>query len=600
LRKRIEAVKAALPKLNVRPAHALRETIGQGYTPRDFRRDAIAGIIVGVVALPLSMALAIATGVPPQYGLYTAIIAGAVIALLGGSRVQVSGPTAAFVVILAPITAQYGLAGLAMATVMAGVMLVAMGALRMGQLIQFIPYPVTTGFTAGIAIVIATLQLRDFLGLDVEHMPEHYAGKVMALLSALPTLNWPDLVIGAGALAILLLWPKFVRRIPAALVALPVAAIAAVLMTQLFDGVEIATVASRFTYEVGGEVRHGIPQVPPTPLLPWTLPGPGGAPLEFSFEMVRALAISAFAIAMLGAIESLLSMVVADGMTGQTSEPNAELLAQGVGNIAAPFFGGFAATGAIARTATNVRAGGRSPVAAIVHAGFVLAAVLALAPLLGYLPMASLAALLLIVARNMAEVKHVVYVLRFAPRSDAAVMLTCLGLTVIFDMVIAVSAGVVLAAVLFMRRMAEVSNVKLIGEQHPDRNEVLPKGVLLYEIAGPLFFGAAQKAMSSLHTIGNGVKLVILDMESVPAMDATGLVNLLSTIRRLRGDGVGIILGGVQPQPMRVLRKANVEELDARIGICQTLDEAITMARFQTALGEDLHEPKTAGAAAHH
>lgn len=605
MRRRIEAVKAALPKLSIRPGHALRETIANGYSSRDFRRDALAGVIVGVVALPLSMALAIATGVPPQHGLYTAIIAGALIALLGGSRVQVSGPTAAFVVILAPITAQYGLAGLAIATVMAGVMLVLMGALRMGLLIQFIPYPVTTGFTMGIAIVIATLQLRDFLGLTIEHMPEHYTGKVMALFDALPTMNWPDVAIGALTLALLVLWPKFVKRVPAALIALPVAAMVAVLITQTVDGAHIATIASRFSYEAAGELRQGIPQVPPLPVLPWHLPGagPNGASFEFSFDVMQALVMSAFAIAMLGAIESLLSMVVSDGMTGQTSDPNAELLAQGMGNIAAPFFGGFAATGAIARTATNVRSGGQSPVASIVHAVFVLAAVLALAPLLGYLPMASLAALLLIVAKNMSEAKHVAYVLRFAPRSDAFVMVLCISLTVIFDMVVAVSVGVVLAAILFMKRMAEVSDVTLVSETHPDRNASLPTGVLLYEIAGPLFFGAAQKAMSALHVIGNGVRVVILDLEAVPAMDATGLVNLLSTIRKLHSHGVGIILGGVQPQPMRVLKKANVEELDSRIGICATTDEAITMASFHAALGADLHEmavtPAEAGVQQH-
>ncbi len=584
-------MKAALPKLGVRPAHALRETLTNGYGARDLQRDVIAGVIVGVVALPLSMALAIATGVPPQHGLYTAIVAGALIAILGGSRVQVSGPTAAFVVILVPITAQYGLAGLAIATVMAGVMLVAMGALRMGQLIQFIPYPVTTGFTAGIAIVIATLQLRDFLGLTLDHMPEHYIGKVIALASAMPTANWPDVVIGTGTLIVLVVWPKVVRRVPGPLVALPAAAVAAALMVQYGDGLHVATVASRFSYTLDGVVHQGIPQLPPLFTLPWNLAGPGGEPLQLSFDVVQSLIFAAFAIAMLGAIESLLSMVVADGMTGHQSDPNAELLAQGVGNIAAPFFGGFAATGAIARTATNVRSGGRSPVASFVHAIFVLAAMLALAPVLGYLPMSSLAALLIVVARNMAEVKHVGFVLRYAPRSDAFVMLTCITLTVVFDMVIAVSVGVVLAAVLFMRRMAEVSNVKLLGEQHPDRSEPLPKGVLLYEIAGPLFFGAAQKAMSSLHTIGNGVKVVILDMESVPAMDATGLVNLLSTIRKLRSHHVGVVIGGVQPQPLRVLRRANVEQDDARIGVCETLDEAVNLAKFQLALGADLHEP---------
>jgi sulfate permease, SulP family len=591
MRRRIEAVVQAIPSgLRSRPCHALRLALKEGYGVRNLRSDVLAGLIVGVVALPLSMALAIASGVPPQHGLYTAIIAGALIALLGGSRVQVSGPTAAFVVILAPISAKFGLAGLLVATMIAGVILLMMGLLRFGQLIQFIPYPVTTGFTAGIAVVIATLQLKDFLGLSIEHMPEHYIDKVVALAKALPSIRWSDLAIGIGTLAILVIWPRLVKRIPAPLIALPVAAIAAVIMMKLAPAFDVVTINDRFSYTVGEQIRQGIPQLPPQPGWPWEFAGPNGEPLNLDFETLRALLLAAFAIAMLGAIESLLSAVVSDGMTGFNHEPNSELMAQGVGNIVAPFFGGFAATGAIARTATNVRAGGRSPISSIVHSCFVLAAVLGLAPLLGYLPMASLAALLLIVARNMSELKHFFYVLRVGPRGDVAVLITCFLLTVIFDMVIAVSAGIVLAAILFMRRMAEVSRVKLIGDEHPHLEEPLPKGVLLYEINGPLFFGAAQKAMSALHEIGNGVRVVILDMESVPAMDATGLVNLQSTIRRLHSDKVLIILGSVQPQPMEVLKKAQLQELDSRIGICSSFQEAVDLARFHIALGDDLHE----------
>lgn len=593
MRRRIEAVVSALPGLRVRPGHALREAWAEGYSARKLRSDVLAGLVVGIVALPLSMALAIASGVPPQHGLYTAIIGGGLIAVLGGSRVQVSGPTAAFVVILAPISAKYGLGGLAVASLMAGVLLVIMGLLRFGTLIQFIPYPVTAGFTAGIAVVIATLQLKDFLGLSIDRMPEHYTEKVMELFHALPTMNWVDVGIGVGTLALLLLWPRFTRRIPAPLVALPVAAVAALVLMKINPEWAVATIRSRFATEL---MPSGIPQSPPVFVLPWMEPGPGGGSLVMDMETIRALMLAAFAIAMLGAIESLLSAVVADGMTGFNHEPNAELLAQGVGNIVAPFFGGIAATGAIARTAASVRSGGRSPIAAFVHALFVLAAMLALAPLLGYLPMAALAAMLLVVAKNMAELKHFFYVLRIGPKSDAAVLLTCFGLTVIFDMVIAVSFGIVLAAVLFMRRMAEVSGIKLVGTEHPHLDEPLPKGVLLYEINGPLFFGAAQKAMSELHQIGNGVKVVILDMESVPAMDATGLVNLESTIRRLHSDRILIILGGVQPQPMEILQRAELERLDSRIGICPTIQEAVDLAKFHLALGDDLHHPAPANA----
>lgn len=599
MRRRIEAVVAALPGLQTRPAHALRQTFAEGYSARHLRNDIMAGLVVGIVALPLSMALAIASGVPPQHGLYTAIIAGGLIALLGGSRVQVSGPTAAFVVILAPISAKFGVGGLLIASVMAGVILLIMGALRFGTLIQFIPYPVTTGFTAGIAVVIATLQIKDFFGLSIAHMPEHYIEKVTELARAMPRFNWPDLAIGVGTLAVLVIAPRITRRVPAPLIALPLAAITAYFIAQADPDWHIATINNRFSYTHNGVERAGIPQLPPLPGWPWSYGGPNGQLLQIDFEMFRSLMLSAFAIAMLGAIESLLSAVVADGMTGQTHEPNAELVAQGVGNIVAPFFGGFAATGAIARTATNVRHGGRSPIAAFTHAVFILAAVVSLAPLLGYLPMAALAALLLIVAKNMSDMRHFFYVLRVGPKSDVAVLITCFSLTVIFDMVIAVSAGIVLAAVLFMRRMAEVSDIKLIGSEHPHLDEPLPKGVLLYEINGPLFFGAAQKAMSSLHTIGNGVKVVILDMESVPAIDATGLVNLQSTIKRLHHDKILIILGAVQPQPMEVLEKAALEELDSRIGICATLQEAVDLAKFHLALGEDLHHHSPSTTASH-
>lgn len=590
--KRIEAVMSALPGLRVRPAHALREAFAEGYSARNLRADILSGIVVGVVALPLSMALAIACGVPPQHGLYTAIVAGFVIAVLGGSRVQVSGPTAAFVVILAPIVTRYGLAGLACASVMAGVLLMLMGLLRFGTLIQFIPYPVTTGFTAGIAVVIATLQIKDFLGLNIAGgMPEHYVDKVAALIKALPTLHWPDVIIGAGTLIVLLAWPRLhgLKRVPAPLVALTLAAVAAAAFHHVApQWGEIATINSRFSYVADGVAKPGIPQVAPMPLLPWMEPGAAGQSLTLDFDTFRALLVASFAIAMLGAIESLLSAVVSDGMINKTHDPNAELLAQGVGNVVAPFFGGFAATGAIARTATNVRCGGRSPIASMTHALFVLGAMVLFAPWLGYLPMAALAALLLIVARNMSELKHFLYVLRVAPKSDVAVLLTCFALTVIFDMTIAVTAGIVLAAFLFMKRMAEVSEVQLVGSHHPDLKEPLPAGIMLYEINGPLFFGAAQKAMSSLHAIGNGVKVVILDVESVPAIDATGLVNLQSTIQRLHRDHVFCVLAGVQPQPLEVLEKAKLEEIDSRIGICTTLEEAVTMAKFQLAMWEDL------------
>jgi SulP family sulfate permease len=565
----------------LRPASALRAALRHGYSRDDLRADLLAGIVVGVVALPLSMALAVASGVAPQHGLYTAIVAGAVISALGGSMVQVSGPTAAFVVLLAPISAKFGLGGLVVATLMAGVILMLMGVIRLGGLIQFVPYPVTTGFTTGIAVVIATLQLKDFLGLTVAHMPELYLERVAALARALPTVQWDDLGVGVFTLALLLLWPRITRKVPAPLVALTVAAGVAALLTHWMPGFEVATIRSRFQYEVGSQILRGIPQLPPLPGLPWNLPGPDGRPLGLSLELLRSLAPSAFAIAMLGAIESLLSAVVADGMTGGSHDPDAELMAQGTGNLIAPFFGGIAATGALARTATNIRSGARSPLAAIFHALFVLLAVLALAPILGYLPMASLAALLLVVAWNMSEIKHFVHALRVAPKSDVLVLLTCFTLTVVFDMVVSVTVGVMLAALLFMRRMAEVSGVRLV-DQHPLLSG-LPKSVLVYEVAGPLFFGAAQKAMSALHRVPSGIKVVLLDLSSVPAMDATGLVSLETAVERLQALGVFVVLAGVQAQPLEVLAKSGVHRRQDRIAVFESMEDAVVAAREKVA-----------------
>ncbi len=562
-----------------RPATALRETLAEGYDPLALRRDLLAGAVVGVVALPLSMALAIASGVPPAHGLYTAIVAGSVIALLGGSRVQVSGPTAAFVVILAPIAHRFGVGGLLLATLMAGALLFGMGVLRLGRFIEFVPHPVTTGFTAGIAVVIATLQVKDFLGLEVKAMPEHFVERVQALAAALPTTHAPDVVVGALTLAVLVLWPRVTRKVPAPLVALVAGAVAAALLTRFGPGWSAATIASRFTYRVRGVLGHGIPPLPPLPVLPWSLPGPGGKPLVLSFALVRDLLPSAFAIAVLGAIESLLSAVVADGMTGRKHDPDAELMAQGTGNLVAPFFGGFAATGAIARTATNVRSGAVSPFAALTHALVVLAAVLLFAPLLGRLPMASLAALLLFVAWNMSELDHFAHVVKVAPRSDVAVLLACFLLTVLFDMVVAVSVGVVMAALLFMKRMAEVSEVRLV-DQHPITLErPLPKGVVVYEIAGPLFFGAAQKAMAALEEVDKGVRVVLLDLRSVPALDATGLVGLESAFERLSRAGVLVVIGGVQPQPLRAMAQAGWSGRRGRVAVYGSFERAVEEVR---------------------
>lgn len=535
----------------------IRSALRDGYSWRNLRADVMAGIVVGIVALPLSMALAIASGVPPQYGLYTAIVAGCVTALAGGSRLNISGPTAAFVVLLAPVASQYGVGGLAVASLMAGGLLVFLGVARLGRLIQFVPSPVTTGFTAGIAVVIATLQVKDFLGLEVSGNGSHFWERLISLWAALPSVHWPDLLVGATTLAFLIVWPKLTKKIPGPLVAILLGALLAAGLNVWFDG-EVATIGTRFSYILGGETHAGIPQLPPIPLLPWSLPGPDGESVGLSWRLISELAGPAMAIAGLGAIESLLAAVVADGMAGTRHDPDAELIGQGLGNLVAPFFGGFAATGAIARTATSIRSGGRSPIASVVHALFVLAAVLALAPALSYLPMASMAALLLLVAWNMSEIRHFVHMLRVAPRSDVAVLLSCFGLTVMFDMVMAVGVGVVMAALLFMRRMAEISGSQLVGDGTGARSD-LPPGVMLYEIAGPLFFGAAEKAVGGISASG-GTEVLILDMHAVPAMDVTGLIALESLLKKMKSSGTQVRIVGLQAQPRGVLAKAGIKE----------------------------------------
>ncbi len=567
-------------RLLTRIAPALRTALREDYGAAALRADLMAGAVVGVVALPLSMALAIASGVPPQHGLYTAIVAGFTIALLGGSPVQVSGPTAAFVVVLAPIASRFGLGGLLLATLAAGVILFVMGVARMGQCVEYVPYPVTTGFTAGIAVVIGTLQLRDFLGLHVTRMPEHYLERLSVLLRALPTVQPGDVSIGVLTLLLLVLWPRVSVRVPSPLVALTCAALVAVVAARTVPGFSVITVNTRFSYGTAGGPRPGIPRDPPRPVVPWRLPGPDGQPLHVTLALLRDLMPSAFAIAMLGAIESLLSATVADGMTRRKHDPDAELMAQGVGNIIVPFFGGIAATGAIARTATNVRSGARSPVAAVFHSFVVLAAVVFLAPWLGYLPMASLAALLLVVAWNMSDSKHFAHLLRVSPRADVVVLLTCFTLTVVFDMVVSVTAGVLMAAILFMRRMAEVSNVELVGEGHPDLAEPLPRGVVLYDIAGPLFFGAAQQAMHALQAVeARHVRVVILDLDHVPAIDATGIVALESLVARLNESGVKVILVEIQDQPLRALARAGWRNRKGRLRIFRSFERGIAVAR---------------------
>ncbi len=559
---------------------ALRRTLAAGYGLADLRADVLAGIVVGIVALPLSMALAIAVGVGPQHGLYTAIVAGAVVAIAGGSKFQVTGPTAAFVVVLAPIVSQYGLSGLLTAGFLAGLLLVVMGACRLGRLIQFIPHPVTTGFTAGIATVIAVLQLRDALGLQVGALPDGFPEKVQTLWAARATAVPAEMAVAAATLALLLLAPRLLRAVPAPLIAVGTVTVGVTALHHLLPDFSVATIGARFQSTVAGQVVAGIPPLLPRLAWPWA---DGG----LSLATLRALLPAAFAIAMLGAIESLLSAVIADGMTGKRHDPDAELVGLGLGNIAAAVCGGIAATGALARTATNVRSGARSPVAALVHSAVILASVLLLAPLVAYVPMASLAALLLLVAWNMSERRHFAHVLRVAPRSDVAVLLVCYALTVVVDMTMAVGVGVVLAALLFMSRMADLTRTRVLQASTDESSRDLPPGVAVYEIAGALFFGAASAAMGALGTIAADVRVLVLGLGAVPVIDATGLVALESALAALARRRIFVIVAGPLPEPRAMFVRAGLESDMEHVLFADDLAQALDIARDMVVLNPD-------------
>jgi len=551
---------------------AWRQAWRTGYTFERLRGDLVAGLTVGIIAIPLAMALAIAVGVPPQHGLYTVLVAAPLIALTGGSRFNVSGPTAAFVVILLPITQQYGVGGLLLCTMLAGLILIVLGLLRAGRLIQYIPYPVILGFTAGIGVVIATLQLKDLLGLTTTGSAQHYIEQLGALIVALPSARLGDGIVGFTCLAVLIIWPRWVPRIPGHLVALLVGALLGVVLE--LGGWPIATLGERFSYMVDGVSHPGIPPFLPTFDWPWHLPDSNGQPLQLSYDLIRQLMAPAFAIAMLGAIESLLCAVVADGMTGSKHDPNAELMGQGLGNLVAPLFGGITATAAIARSATNVRSGASSPLAAIIHSLVVLLAMLLLAPLFSYLPMAALAALLVMVAWNMSEAGHVLHTLRIAPRSDVLVLLTCLSLTVLFDMVLAVAVGLLLAAGLFIKRMSELTDsVELPRHAHQALLD-MPEHVRCYEIRGPLFFGAAEKALDVLRKFDPGVRVVVVDMGAVPMLDMTALAALENILKDYRKQNIGLILVATAPRVRLKLRRAGIHRQRRQLAYVQTLEQA--------------------------
>ncbi len=555
---------------------ALRKSIANKPSWAIIHTNILAGLTVGVIALPLSMALAIASGVPPQHGLYTAIIAGIVIALSGGSKVNVSGPTAAFVVVLLPIVQQFGLGGLLISGFMAGVILLLMGIGKLGKLIEIVPYPVIIGFTAGIGVVIATLQIKDFFGLDIDLKGEHYLQNLSIILHGLGSIDWQETLIALLTLTVLLAWPHLKSKIPGHLVALLFGTILAGLLPLISADFSVATIGSRFHYQIGELSGNGIPPFSPAFTLPWNLPDANGEPIGISFELIKLLLPAAITIAILGALESLLCAVVADGMSGKKHEPNDELIGQGIGNMIAALFGGIPATAAIARTAANVKAGASLPLASLVHGLFILAAILLLAPLLAYIPMASMAALLLVVAWHMSEARHFLRTLKIAPRDDVVVLILCFSLTVLFDMTIAVAVGMGLAAMLFIRR--SISLVSATALQEHEHYAQLPPQVVIYDINGPLFFGSAQKALKTISTVSTDVRVVILDMSEVNMLDMSAMVAMESIAADLANKRIALVINNLQPRMILKLRRTGIRTQRGKIAFSKSLTDAIAQS----------------------
>jgi SulP family sulfate permease len=539
------------------------------YTRDQFVADLTAGVIVGIVALPLAIAFAIASGVTPERGLYTAIIAGALISALGGSRVQIGGPTGAFVVIVYGIVQSYGVAGLTIATIMGGLLLIAFGLGRLGAAIKFIPFPVVTGFTAGIGLILIVQQLRDVLGLRLISAPPDFIERLGIYASHLDTINPYAVALSLGTLLILQFWPRVSHKLPAPFVALILTTVAVWLV-----GLPVETIGTRF-----GEIQAGFPHL--------TLPA-------ISFAESRELVRPALAIAALGAVESLLSAVVADGMIGGRHRSNMELVAQGVANVVAPLFGGIPATGAIARTATNVKSGGRTPVAGLVHALTLLVITLFFGRLAALIPLATLGAIVAWVAYRMADWQVFKSELS-APKSDAVVMLSTFFLTVLVDLTTGIGVGMVLASFLFMKRMAEVTDVRMVSDEFQDprpstdvsgaiyRRRV-PKGVEVYEINGPFFFGAAEKFKDTLSEVSKKPKVLIVRMRNVPAIDSTAMHALQDLVRRTRRDKTLVYLSDVQPQPLIALQQSNLLDEIGDDCVFGNIDEALAAARQKVGL----------------
>ncbi len=540
------------------------ETI-KSYNKEKFAADAMSGLIVGIVALPLAIAFGIASGVTPQQGLITAIIAGFIISFIGGSNVQIGGPTGAFIVIVYGIIQQYGLQGLMIATLLAGVMLILMGVFRLGTVIKFIPYPVIIGFTSGIAVTIFSTQIKDFFGLQIVKTPSEFVDKWVVYFESFNTTNLWALGIGVLSVLIIVFSGKIIKKIPGSLIAIVVMTIAAFLLREYADVKAIETIGDRFTITA-------------------SLPKPQW--FSLNFEIITRLLPPAFTIALLGAIESLLSATVADGVTGDRHHSNTELIAQGAANIISPIFGGIPATGAIARTMTNINNGGRTPVAGIIHAVVLLLILLFLTPLTKYIPMACLAGVLVIVSYNMSEWRTFKGLLK-NPKADVAVLLTTFFLTVLFDLTIAIEIGLLLAILLLLKRLSETSTISIFKEDVPvvdregsESNEQLklPAGVEVYEIEGPFFFGIASKFDEVMQTLGDKAKVRIIRMRRVPFIDSSGIHNLEVLLRNAKKEGIQVILSGVNPGVYDTLSKAGITSELGEEFVCSHISEAVQKA----------------------
>ncbi len=540
----------------------------KNYNRQTLMSDLMAGVIVGIVALPLAIAFGIASGVSPEKGIITAIVAGLAISLFGGSKVQIGGPTGAFIVIVAGIINQYGIQGLTIATLMAGVFLIGFGLLRLGTIIKYIPYPIIVGFTSGIAVTIFTTQVKDLLGMQMSSVPSDFIEKWIAYFQDLGHIDWWSAAIGLASVAIISVTPKLSRRVPGSLIAIIVMTVTALLLKQYAGVTSIETIGDRFS----------IQSQLPSAVVP-----------ELSWETVKGLVAPAMTIAILGAIESLLSATVADGVIGDHHNSNTELIGQGVANILSPLFGGIPATGAIARTMTNINNGGRTPIAGIIHAVVLLLIFLFLMPLAQYIPMACLAGVLVVVSYGMSGWRSFLALTR-NPKSDVTVLVVTFLLTIIFDLTVAIEVGIICACLLFMKRMSETTDVRAVYDEI-DLNEdadmqagnlehlTIPKGVEVYEINGPYFFGAGNRFEDIMGRYGNRPKVRIIRMRKVPFIDSTGLHNLENLCLMSQKEGITIVLSGVVPKVETVLKRNHFDQLLGEENICNHIDLALARAR---------------------